>query len=681
MGFSAAELQRLGEVLSGYDFEIPDYQRGYAWNEPQWKSLWQDIQNIAKAAAQQHFTGMMLLRPCEQYTSLPHVEVVDGQQRLVTAMILANTLRLKSRQQIVRYRLTFKDNEELQNHFKFFALSDNSVEAQLSHDPSSYAINLQKATKYFAECVADLTAQQAEDLLKVLLDNFCLFILEVSTGFDIHIAFETLNSRGRRLSQMELLKNRLIYLTTVLKDDLGAAEKLRNDIHAAWKGIYRSLGRSTKTQNHDDEFLLAHTTSYFKKKREAEWLDKTLFESTFALSNKELSFDLIRDYMKSLELGAAWWSHIHAPDCMPKAHQKLLDRIAHAGFAYFKPLLLSAYMRATKNLPGAALHPADQEDALMAITDLLIQVERFIVIVFRLLGNKGGLGKADMDGAAHTLLQSAQDGYLAEEHCINTLSSQEAIQLVASFVKAWVDNSEQDDGTFTDNRFQWSGAFTPDELQRAIERRFRDGEGYYKWDFTRIALYEYEESFRDDGKNAVKVSWDDFSFDETVEHIYPQTPDGKEYWSKHFTFDGRSNRNGRISKALQNSIGNLLFLSRSANSSISNEGYVVKENNVEVGKRAKFMNASYSATEVAQTFKKWDAESIAIRGVAILKFVEERWDIALTNTPNNRKSYLPLCFGAEAESIIEGKAGKKILSHNLKDSLKPKIAEAWLMSV
>lgn len=670
MAFSGAELRGLGDVLSQYSFVIPDYQRGYAWSEAQWKALWQDMENIAKTNAQ-HFTGMMLLRPWEANTESNRVEVIDGQQRLITVMVLANALRQKSGKPIKSYELAFTKNIDLQNYFEFYVLNKDVIATRLALEPSSYALNIRDAAKYFAECASKLSEEQAGNLLRILLENFRLFILEVSNGFDIHVAFETLNNRGRRLSQMELLKNRLIYLTTVLKGDATVAVNLRLEIHEAWKGIYSFLGRSPKTQNHDDEFLLAHATAYFKRKREAEWLEKTLFENTFAVGNVDLSLDLIRNYVKSLEHGAAWWSHIHAPSRMPKIHQKWLERITHAGFAYFKPLLLSAYMRASTGLREAVVNPNDYEDDLASVVGLLEQVERFIVIVFRLLGNRGSLGKADMDMAAHSLLEHGRDGYFSETYGINNLATPEAIHLVTGFVKAWVDNTEYQDGSFTDGRFPWSGIYSEEDVQRAIERRFREAEGYYKWDFARLAMYEYEEDFHKNGNNPVKLGWSDFSFDETVEHIYPQDPagKGKAYWSKHFDIDGRSNRNRRLSKALQNSIGNLLFLSRSTNSSASNEAYTLIEKGVELGKRGKFSNASYSATEVAQTFDHWNAANISIRGVAILKFIERRWKINLSNTPDDLSSYLPLCFGAEVTPIADGKAGKKIPRNKLVENL------------
>ena len=40
-------------------------------------------------------------------------------------------------------------------------------------------------------------------------------VYEISDDFDVFVAFETMNNGGKRLSNLELLKNRLIYLTTL----------------------------------------------------------------------------------------------------------------------------------------------------------------------------------------------------------------------------------------------------------------------------------------------------------------------------------------------------------------------------------------------------------------------------------------------------------------------------------
>ena len=70
----------------------------------------------------------------------------------------------------------------------------------------------------------------------------------IKDEFDVFVAFETMNNRGKKLSDLELLKNRLIYLTTLYSDEeLDAAERrnLRETINDAWKEVYYQLGRNT----------------------------------------------------------------------------------------------------------------------------------------------------------------------------------------------------------------------------------------------------------------------------------------------------------------------------------------------------------------------------------------------------------------------------------------------------
>lgn len=659
MAFSSAELQALGDILNRYKFVIPDYQRGYAWQESQWEMLWQDLEFVGKSDSHQHFTGILLLKPLKNEGA--SVEVVDGQQRLITFMTLCNVLRSKTNQKLKQYNLKFIDNEDLQNSYDVYAMGEISKAARLSPNPSSYAQNIKDARDFFDEKIkqSSLSITELEEKLKLLLTGFRLFILEVAEGFDINVAFETLNNRGRKLSHMELLKNRLIYLTSHLELSQATTEDLRRSIHSAWKGIYRSLGHSKKTQNHDDEFLLAHSTAYFKKSRVAEWLDLILLKETFSISNQNLNEKFIRDYFASLEFCARWWSHIHEPSRLPVTHQKVLDRISRAGFAYFKPLILAAYMRITTDHPEASVSPMEHENELAPAIKLLEQIERFIVLIFRLLGKNASLGRADMEGAAYVLLMQGRkwkDGFDIEK-----MTHADAIKFVSDFIAAWIDNKEISDRSFTDERFKWKGMMNTNDVVSAINSRFEYQNGFYNWDFSKLVLFEYEESCREDG-NPVKVPWEKCSFDETVEHIYPQTPSGIEYWERKIAIDGRSDRNEKVSKALQNSIGNLLLLPRSTNSSIRNFGYIESDGK---GKRERFSNGSYSAVEVAKRFSDWDAVNIAQRGIWIFKFIEKRWGCTLTDDPFNPSSYLPLCFGPEYVKIKDGKAVRKFTKGKL----------------
>ena len=69
---------------------------------------------------------------------------------------------------------------------------------------------------------------------------------------------------------MEILKNRLIYLTTVYTDSQLNNDKriqLRKDINDAWKEVYKELGRNSLNPLNDDEYLKAHWTMFFTYSR------------------------------------------------------------------------------------------------------------------------------------------------------------------------------------------------------------------------------------------------------------------------------------------------------------------------------------------------------------------------------------------------------------------------------
>lgn len=79
-----------------------------------------------------------------------------------------------------------------------------------------------------------------------------------------------MNNRGKQLSNLEILKNRLIYLTTIFSDeDLNATQKnlLWTEINNAWKEIYKQIGRNPNNPLNDDEFLKSHWTMFFTYSR------------------------------------------------------------------------------------------------------------------------------------------------------------------------------------------------------------------------------------------------------------------------------------------------------------------------------------------------------------------------------------------------------------------------------
>src|SRR5258706_7967763 len=96
----ANQLKPLQRIFTDRLFRVPDYQRGYSWGEDQLEDFWHDLMHIP--AGRKHYTGVLTLELVSQkvFESWPEdrwlIEksgfqpyyVVDGQQRLTTAVIL-----------------------------------------------------------------------------------------------------------------------------------------------------------------------------------------------------------------------------------------------------------------------------------------------------------------------------------------------------------------------------------------------------------------------------------------------------------------------------------------------------------------------------------------------------------------------------------------------------------------
>jgi len=98
------ELQSLDTLFNSRLFRIPDYQRGYAWGERQLDDFWRDLSRIRES--RKHYTGQLTIEKVPDAEWKKWTEeswliegkgfkpyfVVDGQQRLTTAIILIKCL-------------------------------------------------------------------------------------------------------------------------------------------------------------------------------------------------------------------------------------------------------------------------------------------------------------------------------------------------------------------------------------------------------------------------------------------------------------------------------------------------------------------------------------------------------------------------------------------------------------
>ncbi len=668
----ANELQSLSALFQNRLFRIPDYQRGYAWKREQLVDFWEDLMNLSEE--RYHYTGLLSLKVVSKGEIISWdgddwlldigykaYHIVDGQQRLTTFSILMyevvafiNRLsenvgksdadiylgfeslkdiktkyivRKRPPQNIVAtYLFGYETDNPSANYLKYRVFEEPFGGAVFE---TYYTTNLKYAKDFFARNLNALYESEGMKgiacLYRKLTQRLMFNIHEIEDDYDVFVAFETMNNRGKKLTNLELLKNRLIYLTTLFDDgQLDGSDKiqLRKNINDTWKEIYYQLGRNQNAPLSDDEFLRAHWITYFRYSRKGgddyihflldKFSAKNVFEKLLPEQNdvtnvllsdvvtdddddavevqtesevslvSKLAPKEVIDYVNSLKsLAEHWYFSFFPYDSELSSDEKVwIDRLNRIGIGYFRPLVVAAMSteKTTTVEERVALYTA---------------IERFIFVCFRV----GGFQASYRSSVYYNNARYVMNGSLS-------------LTSLADDINAMVDND--------DEAIKW---FTT-----SIKRKFNTGEGFYGWHDLRYFLYEYEYE-KAVKNNLQKVDWGMFTRVEkdkvTIEHIFPQTPT-KWYWRNMFRMYSDEEK-----KQLSGSLGNLLLLSQSINSSLQNDSFPDKKN-PPADKRRGYKNGSHSEIEVAEACD-WTAENIFVRGLALLEFMEKRWRIVLTD--------------------------------------------------
>ena len=80
---------KIKDSFNGRVFEIPKYQRGYAWEKRNIRELFDDIFESIETESS-HYIGTLVLS--QHPTEDDHYYIVDGQQRIVTITMIINEI-------------------------------------------------------------------------------------------------------------------------------------------------------------------------------------------------------------------------------------------------------------------------------------------------------------------------------------------------------------------------------------------------------------------------------------------------------------------------------------------------------------------------------------------------------------------------------------------------------------
>ena len=249
----------IGSLLKQNLLYVPPNQREYAWTEREVEQLFTDVAGAINEDAN-YFLGT-IVTIAHSGSSL---EVVDGQQRLATTAILLSAIRLymkeieeediaqsirddflagfdrPGRRHVPKITLSSSDQEHFKSIVNYEGEGDLPKPLLDSHRLLLAAHNMARA--YVQRIVAPYRRQDHADHLIKWLEflefRALVVLLKVHNDADAYRMFETLNDRGLRTSQADLIKNYL----------LGRAGDRINDAQNSWTRMRATL----ETVDEDD---------------------------------------------------------------------------------------------------------------------------------------------------------------------------------------------------------------------------------------------------------------------------------------------------------------------------------------------------------------------------------------------------------------------------------------------
>lgn len=560
------------EIFEGsYQFEIPDYQRPYAWTTEQAEELFNDLMSAMQdartnGATSQYFLGSIVLIKNDRD---PKAMVVDGQQRLTTLTMLFGALRAAweaaSYPQGIKSVTPFlyEDGDEMLGKatgYRFTAREEDTVFfRQYIQEPGGIeklVLNTDKLEdsrlRYRENATLLLNSAKAlspddrNALWKFLANDCSLVVISTPDLEAAYRIFSVLNNRGLDLAPIDIIKAEV--LGSIRR--IGGEDKARA-YSKKWSEIESQLGR--------DAFgdLFGHIRTVYAKQKQRATLVKefqdhvTEYKKPIDLVDKVVKpyadvWDFIRDadfeateYAETINEYLSWLNRVDFKDWVPPA------------LVYFKrfrqqPKLLAAFFKALERLTYFMLvTKVGINERIETYADLTKEIE-----------------------------PEAFDGDLAALKTLDLTDKQKR-----EFVEAL------------------------------------DGDIYRKLPKARMALMLRLEALVSDGSK--KQAFDHLS----LEHVLPQTPPASSDWIKWFPDeDERDSWTHRLA--------NLVPLHVRKNPAASNFDFTTKKN---VYFKGKGTASPFILTQEVRSEDSWTPAMLVDRQKRLVGVLEKHWELTVSD--------------------------------------------------
>lgn len=620
-------------------FYIPKYQRNYSWDKKQRRELWEDL---LESLDKTHYIGTFLIEDSDDSDGglYDKVGIIDGQQRLTTLLILLFELQEQldahGKEEYVidildnylvasdQQRLRLQEDDDA-TFFKKYILEDvidTEKSTQSSNPEAEYTLDtpskrrLANTKSFFREKLENAPPESTgyEDPVEFYTDlystiqNLDLLAYVVESRAEAARIFQTVNDRGKGLTDLEITKSYLMHRLALVTDDgpregtdeeEQRTEGLINIVQENFGEIYSNIEQITDTDVgsglDEDQIQRYHfilwnpnwTTSYDKRYYQNHL---KYVKNAFGTDNGNLPEEII-EYTNDLKRSFQRLRELVTLDEIDsdRIETRLENLYAVGRLGNFYPLLITAYDQYARDLITES-----------EFVRLLEKVETFIVRTYLIEQKAADTGRTKAYPLARQLYFNDPG---KQGDGINPSSVNEVIDELANHVHNYCD-----DDTLVDTLYDADVYTYYNDSNRVNE--------------LRLLLYSYELSLERDHENipfdvqkVVKNNSKEFTI--AIEHVWPQTLSDAFPEDLHETINENKHR-----------LGNLSLMTNKDNTG----------NDPFEDKKARFDESKFRMLNEIFENDSWSVEQIDDREKRMLDVIRRRW-------PDTKAS--------EAKSIME----------------------------
>lgn len=525
----------IGNLLSQeFFFRVPEYQRPFSWEGDNFEDLIDDLLTAAKD--QEYFLGTIVLQKMREKGNY---EVVDGQQRLTSLMILLACLRDKvedadfkagiqdkilQRKNVVdgipeKVRLEVKDREIFA---EAVVTAEGTAKERREKDLPEPQWRYVQALNTFKDRLKGLNEKETREVITFLNQKCVVIYLATSTFDDAFRLFTIVNDRGKQLRRIDVLKS------INIAPDVVTRKSVRDRIAQRWEELEKDVGETIfESVFHLIRLIL------LKDKPQGDLLkefqDRIFSKGT--LTKGEAFVDLVFEYVELYK------KVFEDKDIVPK------DHTSHAKFKALIHIMDSEF-RASE-WRACLLFFAKKFNG-ESVYEFCLKLEKVYLQQWF-----GGVRK--------------DERYSDYSKILGLIETSKKPQDVVNGIK-----------------------YDEDLIRDAIDKKNLYGAGYCKYVLLRLELVTSEH-------DVVK----EFNA-KSIEHVLPQKPEATGYWSSHHDL-------AKVPEYV-NSIGNLVLMSKSKNSSARNYDFATKKE-----RYLKTRVSDYPRSIQVLSYTDWEMDTILQR--------------------------------------------------------------------